>query len=100
MLFRSGAIFNDPRARLVPARLLVRDRYDLNQSAAALRIPSLWFFTVSGAERPAGEPAAYRQVPARKMLVWLPPASKAAANFTGGLSRWLGELPANSTTGY
>ena len=38
-----NAIFNDPRARLVPARLLVRDRYDLDAHASSLRIPSLWF---------------------------------------------------------
>jgi len=36
------SIFNDPRAKLVPARLLVSDRYDLSEPAAALRVPSLW----------------------------------------------------------
>jgi pimeloyl-ACP methyl ester carboxylesterase len=39
----ANVIFNDPRARLIPARLLVSDRYDLAAPAAALRIPSLWF---------------------------------------------------------
>jgi hypothetical protein len=38
-----NAIFNDPRAKLAPARLLVRDRYDLVEHASTLRIPSLWF---------------------------------------------------------
>jgi pimeloyl-ACP methyl ester carboxylesterase len=38
----ANIIFNDPRARLVPARLLVSDRYDLAAPAAALRTPSLW----------------------------------------------------------
>ena len=35
-------VFNDARAKLVPAHLLVRDRYDLITPASALRIPSLW----------------------------------------------------------
>ena len=35
-------IFNDPRAKLVPARFLVRDRYDLDAAAEKLRIPSFW----------------------------------------------------------
>jgi uncharacterized protein len=35
-------VFNDPRAKLVPARLLVRDRYDLDAAAERLRVPSLW----------------------------------------------------------
>jgi uncharacterized protein len=38
----ADAIFNDPRAKLLPARLLVSDRYDLKAPAAALRVPSLW----------------------------------------------------------
>ncbi len=37
-----NAIFHDGRATFVPARLLVRDRYDLIAPASALRIPSLW----------------------------------------------------------
>lgn len=35
-------IFKDPRAKLVPARLLVRDRYELEAAAEKLRVPSLW----------------------------------------------------------
>ncbi len=38
-----SAVFSDARARLVPARLLVRDRYDLNAAAANVRVPVLWF---------------------------------------------------------
>ena len=37
------AVFNDPRAALVPAHLLDRDRYDANAAAASLRVPVLWF---------------------------------------------------------
>ena len=36
------AIFNDARAKLVPARLMVRDRFDLTAPASSLRVPSLW----------------------------------------------------------
>ena len=35
-------VFNDARAKLLPAHLLVRDRYDLSTPAGALHIPSLW----------------------------------------------------------
>jgi uncharacterized protein len=38
-----AVIFSDPRSHLVPAHLLVRDRYDLNSAASALVTPSLWF---------------------------------------------------------
>ncbi len=37
-----NAIFNDARAKLVPAHLLVRDRYDLIAPAAELHVSSLW----------------------------------------------------------
>lgn len=37
-----SAIFDDPRAHLVPAHELVHDRYDIGAAAAAVRIPSLW----------------------------------------------------------
>ena len=57
-----AAIFHDPRARLVPARLLVRDRYDLNAPATALRIPSLWFERIAGQPVLTLEPESYRKV--------------------------------------
>jgi len=38
----ANAIFNDARAKLVPAHFLVTDRYNLIAPASALRIPSLW----------------------------------------------------------
>ncbi|MGD1106218.1 MAG: alpha/beta hydrolase [Terracidiphilus sp.] len=68
----AGAMFNDARARLVPARLLVRDRFDLDAAARTLRVPLLWFERAdsTGATQ---EPQAYKKVAAHKMLVWLNP---------------------------
>lgn len=90
----TGAIFNDARARLVPAHLLMRDRYDTDPAATSLRIPSLWFVTVSGASvhGPAEGPAAFQAVSARKMLVWLPSGEKAGSAFTDTLARWLDDV--------
>jgi hypothetical protein len=88
------AIFNDPRARLVPAHLLVRDRYDLNAPAAALRIPSLWIAEWPSPESGshAGHADAYERAPARKMRIWLPSTSGAWQDLASALSRWLGDL--------
>lgn len=55
-------IFNDPRAKLVPARLLVRDRYDLDAAAEKVRIPSLWL-----TDDPRILDYAYKNVTAPKM---------------------------------
>jgi uncharacterized protein len=49
----ANAIFNDARAKLVPARLLVRDRYDLSAPAAKLRVPSLWLIDAQSPTQPA-----------------------------------------------
>jgi len=89
-------VLHDARARFVPARLLVRDRYDLRAPAAALRVPLLWFAWNAHPETPAspGEPDAYRQAGARKMLVWLGPAPVASLQFSNALSRWLDQLGA------
>src|ERR1700722_7981482 len=40
----TAAIFNDGRARLVPAHLLVRDRWQTTCDAGIVLIPSLWFY--------------------------------------------------------
>ena len=89
------AIFSDARSRLVPARLLVRDRYDLDAPAGNLRIPSLWFYqsAAPGSGRSDSEPAAYRKVAPRKMLVWLPAGPAEEKAFADALSRWLADLP-------
>ncbi len=89
-------IFNDPRARLVPAHLLVGDRYDLNVPAAALRIPLLW---LERAAPPASggsqhDPEAYERVAVKKMLVWLSSPGDADKQEKDALARWLDELPA------
>ncbi|MGB6687209.1 MAG: alpha/beta hydrolase [Terracidiphilus sp.] len=88
-------IFGDARAQLVPARLLVRDRYGLDAPADKLRIPSLWFYQTAapGSGRSDSEPAAYRKAAPRKMLVWLPEGSAAKQAFADALSRWLADLP-------
>jgi pimeloyl-ACP methyl ester carboxylesterase len=63
----ANEIFNDPRARLVPAHLLVSDRFDLDAPASALRVPSLWF--VNSAQ--PGVDAAFAKVTAPKTRVTL-----------------------------
>ncbi len=89
-----NAIFNDARARMVPAGLLVSDRYDLDAPAAALRIPLLWFEHGVPAEQTGStqEPEAYQRVGAHKMIVWMNPSEDAAKQYEDALSRWLGDL--------
>lgn len=91
------AIFRDPRARLVPARLLMRDRWDAHAAAAGVLIPSLWFYrTPAQSATPQGaqeaEQAVYSWVTARKQEVWLPDASDAGKSFGSALTRWLDDL--------
>jgi hypothetical protein len=89
------AIFSDARARMVPAHLLVRDRYDLNAAAANARVPVLW---LAWDGRPAAgvvprEPEAYGRIAGRKMLAWLNPAKNIDMQIVDALARWLDELP-------
>lgn len=65
-------IFNDPRAKLVPARLLVSDRYDLNGAAAKIRISSLWIGsrTVSAYEK-VGAPKTRSELLSAGLRGWL-----------------------------
>jgi len=87
--------FRDPRARLVPAHLLVHDRYDMNAPAAKLRIPSLWFYWTPkpgpGAEN--DEPEVFKMVTAPRMLAWLPTTGVVETYYQDALSRWLDGLP-------
>lgn len=85
-------IFNDPRARLVPARLLVRDRYELDAPAARLRIPSLWLLPNGTTAVSDREPVAYERVGSRKMVVWLGAGAAGKKEAADALSRWMGEL--------
>jgi hypothetical protein len=92
------AIFNDPRARLVPVRLLVRDQWDTDAAASNLRIPSLWFYWTPkhGTEAQTDSPPIYDKVPSRKMLVWLTDSSDEKKQFELALKRWLDELQARA----
>lgn len=90
-----NAIFTDSRARLVPAHMLVRDRYELDAAAEAVRVPVLEVEQESAArqEGKGKEPAAYAKVRASKMLVWLGPAAQGDQQFADALKRWMDELP-------
>ena len=89
-------IFNDARARLVPARLLVSDRWETNAAASNLLIPSLWIYWTSkqstGTEQ--DDPEAYAKTPARKMLVWLTNSPDEPRQFNAAMTIWLDQMPA------
>jgi uncharacterized protein len=86
------AVFGDARSRLVPARWLVRDRYDLNAAASVLRMPSLWIFAQSAQGKPASFTAAYETAQAKKAAVWLNAPVMADPHFGESFERWLDEL--------
>jgi len=86
----TSAIFNDARAHMVPAHLLVQDRYDLDASAAADRVPVLWFGRADAAGA-MQEPQAYKRIAAQKMLVRINPAGVVYKQTEDALSRWLDE---------
>lgn len=90
----ANIIFNDARAALVPARLLVHDRYDLAAPAAALRIPSLWLIENSGSSQsaPPAVDAAFQKVTATKRRVWLSASSASQQVLAPAFQRWLGDL--------
>lgn len=87
----AGAIFNDARARMVPGRLLVQDRYDLGVAAEALRVPLLWFER-TGATGASEDPQAYNKAAAKKMIVWLNPTSDMYKHTEDALGQWLDSL--------
>jgi hypothetical protein len=106
-----NAIFNDPRSALVPARLLVRDRYNAN-AAAALRVPALWFrihalviethssvVAPQSAATSDAPPEAYALINSPKTIVSLEThlgdhdmAIALVAQRSAALSRWLDDL--------
>jgi pimeloyl-ACP methyl ester carboxylesterase len=90
-----NAVFNDPRARLVPAHLLVRDRFDADQAAAALKIPSLWFelALAPGVVDLPEKSKAFRRAGSPKMLVWLNSTRDLSKDVANALARWLDDLP-------
>jgi uncharacterized protein len=90
------AIFNDPRANLVPAHWLVHDSYAMQTPAENLRIPSLWLLARPVARQSAGGydqiSDAYYSVAAPKQALWLPAAQANSGDFTDTLSGWLTNL--------
>lgn len=90
-----ATIFKDARARMVPARLLLHDRYDLGAAARADQVPVLWFEQeVNGSENATGEPQPYQKIPAKKMILWVNPAGNVYEQTEKALSRWLDGLTA------
>ena len=87
-----AAVFNDARARMVPARLLVRDRYDLDAAAAAVRVPVLWFEAPDAASA-TQEPRAYAEGRGAQDARLVDPAGDVYKQTENALSRWLDELP-------
>jgi len=90
-----NAIFSDPRARLIPARLLVRDRFDLNAAAARLRIPSLWLMEIPAQGQPGlpTSPDAFQRVTAPGKLVQLTDLRSTDKDSEDAFSLWLNNLP-------
>ncbi len=88
------AVFMDPRARLVPAHLLVHDRYDIDKAAVALRIPLLWFEWNRAAGRNGfnSEPTAFIDAPSHKTIVWLNPQANSDRDLAEAVSRFLDGL--------
>jgi pimeloyl-ACP methyl ester carboxylesterase len=84
-----NAIFNDPRARLVPAHLLVSDRYDLDAPAVALRIPSLWLVN----RVQPGIDAAFAKVTAPKTRMIMPEDQSSAEPMRNWLTTLENDLP-------
>jgi pimeloyl-ACP methyl ester carboxylesterase len=89
-----SAIFNDPRAHIVPAHALVRDRWDTSTSAANVLVPSLWLLGIpSPTKTEQDPPPAYQATKSRKFLVWITHGPFAVKEFELALSRWLDDLP-------
>jgi uncharacterized protein len=88
----ASVIFNDSRAHMVPARLLVKDRYDLDAAASRLRIPSLWLLPSSTTTN-AGEPSAFGKISAPHQLERLQAGSVSDRKVEEAISQWLISLP-------
>jgi uncharacterized protein len=89
------AVFQDARARMVPARWLVRDRFDLAAAAQQLQNPVLWFEWNSpdGHTGSDDEPAAYKEIKSQKTIVWLEPRTNLFRDFDDAFQRFLDEIP-------
>jgi hypothetical protein len=95
------AIFNDRRSKLVPAHLLVSDRFDAGQAANRLLIPSLWLLarpaSINFADR-AEHPAGYDRITVRKTLIELDRGPITNQQFADYYTRWLDDLPGKTST--
>ena len=89
-------VFRDPRARLVPAHILVRDRWDMLEAAAALHVPSLWFESQMGMHGVTSK--AYDEVDARKIRVWTTDSGR-SKDYEEAVTRWLDELRPDRRSG-
>jgi pimeloyl-ACP methyl ester carboxylesterase len=90
------AVFNDPRARLVPAHALVQDRWDLLASARGLRIPLLWLEAANSAAQGKALEADYEEVGARKMRALVSESPEETNNYREALAGWLDDLTPNA----
>jgi hypothetical protein len=102
----ADAIFSDPRARLVPAHLLVSDRFNTDKASDALLTPSLWLIAPPASSKIAEQPShpnGYGRITAPKTLVWLQSGSSESGSnesgvngnqvFAAAFRRWLDDLP-------
>ena len=109
----ASPIFADPRSRMVPARWLVKDRWDLMTTSMHLSTPSLWLlpqptpgeehpkdwvaaYGSVGAERPGWNTRAtdaYSRAPQPKSAAWLRSPSFTDPHYGEQLGRWMDDLP-------
>jgi uncharacterized protein len=91
----TSAIFRDPRARMVPAHWLTRERWDLSAAAAQLRVPSLWVDSPETASRSAQSilPEPFKRTTAPKSIIWLVPSPNLNQDLVRVLANWLRDLP-------
>ena len=90
----ANAIFRDARTKIVPAELLVSDRWDWRQHAPHVQIPMLWYewSVAPGVMALPPPPDAFDQLKGAKTLAWLNPTRDPQAMFGGVLSEWLTAL--------
>ena len=93
----AGVIFADPRSRMVPARWLVGDRWDLITTSMHLGTPSLWLLPqpTPGEEHPKNWVAgsdAYSRAAKPKSAAWLRSPSYSDPHYQDQLSRWVDDL--------
>jgi len=88
----ASVIFSDSRAHLVPAHLLVRDRFDVDAAAARLSVPSLWLLPSAAAPN-AGLPSAFSKITVPHQLVRIGLGQETGSNIVESISQWLSNLP-------